>query len=63
VLRRTRKVSAVQVLMMATCKEEVDLAIGLEVGADDHLPIPFGMRELLQRIEKIQAINERLSGL
>jgi DNA-binding response OmpR family regulator len=63
VLRRIRQVSAVPVLMLTARKEETDRVIGLEVGADDYLSKPFGMRELvarvralLRRIENVQAI-------
>jgi DNA-binding response OmpR family regulator len=63
VLRRIRQVSAAPVLMLTARKEEMDRVIGLEVGADDYLTKPFGMRELvarvralLRRIENVQAI-------
>jgi DNA-binding response OmpR family regulator len=68
VLRRIRQVSAVPVLMLTARKEETDRVIGLEVGADDYLTKPFGMRELvarvhalLRRIEHVQAVlsNDR----
>ena len=50
VLRRIRQKSAVPVLMLTARSEEVDRVIGLEVGADDYLTKPFGMRELLARV-------------
>jgi len=63
VLRRIRQKSAVPVLMLTAHNEEADRVIGLEVGADDYLTKPFGMRELiarvhalLRRIENIQSI-------
>ncbi|MFZ6029009.1 MAG: response regulator transcription factor [Chloroflexota bacterium] len=63
VLRRVRQASAVPVLMLTARQEEIDRVIGLEVGADDYLTKPFGMRELvarvralLRRIEHVQAI-------
>ena len=63
VLRGIRQSSAVPVLMLTARKEEADRVIGLEVGADDYLTKPFGMRELvarvralLRRIENVQAI-------
>jgi DNA-binding response OmpR family regulator len=71
VLRRIRQVSAVPVLMLTARKEETDRVIGLEVGADDYLTKPFGMRELvarvralLRRIENVQAIvaADRMAG-
>ncbi len=63
VLRRIRQNSAVPVLMLTARQEEIDRVMGLEVGADDYLTKPFGMRELmarvhalLRRIENVQAI-------
>jgi len=63
VLRQVRQASAVPVLMLTARGEEADRVIGLEVGADDYLTKPFGMRELLarvhallRRIEHVQAI-------
>ncbi len=63
VLRRIRRDSVVPVLMLTARQEEIDRVMGLEVGADDYLTKPFGMRELvarvralLRRIENVQAI-------
>lgn len=63
VLRRIRQNSAVPVLMLTARQEEIDRVMGLEVGADDYLTKPFGMRELIarvralmRRIENVQAI-------
>ena len=58
VLRRIRQTSAVPVLMLTARGEEVDRVIGLEVGADDYLPKPFSMRELLARV---RALLRRIS--
>ena len=39
---------------MLTAKgDEVDRVIGLEMGADDYLPKPFGSRELVARIRAV----------
>jgi two-component system OmpR family response regulator len=39
---------------MLTAKgDEVDRVIGLEMGADDYLPKPFGSRELIARIRAV----------
>jgi two-component system, OmpR family, response regulator len=51
VLRDLRNRSLVPVILMsALCREEVDRVLGLELGADDYLTKPFGLRELLARI-------------
>jgi DNA-binding response OmpR family regulator len=53
VLRRIRQRSTVPILMLTARGEEVDRVIGLEVGADDYLPKPFGMRELVARVRAL----------
>ena len=47
---------------MLTAKgDEVDRVIGLEMGADDYLPKPFGSRELIARIKAVlRRSNEKL---
>ena len=50
VCKRIRKQDkTVRILMLSTRGEEVDRIVGLEVGADDYLPKPFGIRELSAR--------------
>ena len=60
VLRRVRQRSAVPVLMLTARAEEMDRVIGLEVGADDYLTKPFGMRELVARVRALLRREERL---
>lgn len=50
VCRRIREVSNVPVLMLTARGEEVDKVLGLELGADDYITKPFGMRELVARV-------------
>jgi DNA-binding response OmpR family regulator len=53
-LREVRLVSDVPVIMIAASNiGEVDRVVGLELGADDYLTIPFGVRELCARIRAI----------
>jgi DNA-binding response OmpR family regulator len=46
--------------MLTARAEEVDRVIGLEVGADDYLTKPFGMRELIARVRALLRRHERL---
>jgi DNA-binding response OmpR family regulator len=41
------------ILMLTSKKEEVDKVLGLELGADDYVTKPFGMRELQARIRAL----------
>ena len=60
VLRRIRQSSAVPVLMLTARSDETDRVIGLEVGADDYLVKPFGLRELVARVRALLRRGERL---
>src|SRR5262245_32973179 len=40
----------VPVVMLTARAEEVDRVVGLEIGADDYVTKPFGLRELVARI-------------
>lgn len=44
-----REGSTVPILMLSAKGSETDRVVGLEVGADDYLTKPFGMRELIAR--------------
>ncbi|MGB3135435.1 MAG: response regulator transcription factor [Nodosilinea sp.] len=39
----------IPILILSARGSEMDRVVGLEVGADDYLPKPFGMRELIAR--------------
>jgi two-component system OmpR family response regulator len=51
--RTIRAESTVPIIMLTAKGEEVDRVIGLEMGADDYLPKPFGSRELVARIRAV----------
>jgi DNA-binding response OmpR family regulator len=51
VCRRIReKDRRVPILMLTAKGEEIDKVLGLELGADDYVTKPFGLRELLARV-------------
>ena len=50
VCRRLREGHLMPIIMVTARTEEVDRVLGLEVGADDYLVKPFGLRELLARV-------------
>lgn len=52
VCRRLRdKGDNVPVIILTAREEEADKVLGLELGADDYITKPFGMRELLARVK------------
>jgi two-component system alkaline phosphatase synthesis response regulator PhoP len=54
VLRDLRSAGdAVPVLMLTAKGDVVDRVVGLELGADDYLPKPFAVRELLARVRAL----------
>ena len=54
VLRRLRGLgSRAPVLMLTARDDEFDKVIGLELGADDYVTKPFGLRELLSRVKAL----------
>jgi len=50
---RAGKYRDVPVLMLTARNEEADRILGLDMGADDYLPKPFAVRELLARIRSV----------
>jgi DNA-binding response OmpR family regulator len=48
------------ILMLTAKSSEVDRVVGLELGADDYLTKPFGIRELLARVK---ALFRRMEAL
>ncbi len=59
VARELRARSDVPIIMVTAKGEEVDRVIGLELGADDYVVKPFGLRELVARIH---AVTRRTAG-
>ena len=53
VCRELRARSDVPIIVVSARGEEVDRVVGLELGADDYLVKPFGLRELVARIRAV----------
>lgn len=53
VIRRIRQVSQVPVVVLSAMDEEADKVRALNLGADDYLTKPFGVDELLARIQAV----------
>ena len=52
-IRAYRKESDRPIILLTAKLEESDKVIGLELGADDYITKPFGMRELVARIHTV----------
>ncbi len=52
-LQQIRKRSSVPVIMLTARTAQADRVAGLDAGADDYLPKPFGPEELLARIRAV----------
>ncbi len=53
VCRRLRQNSSVPVLFLSARDTELDKVVGLEIGGDDYLAKPFGVRELSARVKAL----------
>jgi DNA-binding response OmpR family regulator len=53
VCRRLRQSSDVPIIVISARSEESDRVLALHVGADDYLIKPFGIRELIARMEAV----------
>src|SRR5438876_339635 len=51
--RSLRQESGIGIIILTGRGETVDRIIGLEMGADDYLPKPFHLRELLARVKSV----------
>ena len=62
VLRRIRKNSSVPVILLTARGDTMDRVAGLDAGADDYLPKPFAIEELLARIRSLLRRKSVWSG-
>jgi two-component system response regulator RegX3 len=53
VCRRIRAVSQLPIIMLTAKDSEVDIVVGLEIGADDYVTKPYSARELLARVRAV----------
>src|SRR5438874_11025673 len=51
--RELRSESGIGIIILTGRSDTVDRIIGLEMGADDYLPKPFHLRELLARVKAV----------
>ncbi len=52
-LRTNENTKHIPIIMLTAKGEEVDKVLGLEMGSDDYITKPFGVRELIARIKAV----------
>jgi len=62
VCKRLRATSKVPVLFLSARDTEIDKVVGLEIGGDDYLTKPFGVRELTARVKALLRRSSFESG-
>ena len=60
VCKKIKNAYNVPILMVSAKDDELDKIVGLELGADDYITKPFGVREVVARVNlrKVEATNE-----
>ncbi len=53
VCRALRAKSSLPILILSARTDETDRVLGLELGADDYIPKPYGLREVIARIRAV----------
>jgi DNA-binding response OmpR family regulator len=62
VCRQLRERSRVPIIVVTARGEEADRVVGLELGADDYVVKPYGLRELIARIRAVLRRTESLAA-
>ena len=51
--RIIREESEIPIIFLTACDDEVNVVMGLDMGADDYITKPFRLRELISRIKSV----------
>lgn len=49
--KKIRENSKVPIIFLTACDEEINIVLGLDIGADDYITKPFRVKELISRIK------------
>lgn len=60
IVRKSRSVIDLPILMLTAKSRPEDIAAGLEAGANDYLPKPFDRKELLARVKTLISLKESM---
>ena len=65
--KKIREKLQTPIIMLTARAEEVDKVLGLELGADDYVTKPFGIRELVARVKanlrRLEALEKRSTAV
>ncbi len=59
VFRRIREVYDAPIILLTTRSSEIDIVVGLELGADDYIAKPFSPREVVARVKSVLRRSRR----
>ncbi|HEY5465657.1 MAG TPA: response regulator transcription factor [Clostridia bacterium] len=62
ILRESPRTRPIPILMLTARSDEIDRVLGLEMGADDYISKPFGVKELAARVRAALRRKEYLSA-
>ncbi|MEA3221877.1 MAG: response regulator, partial [Thermodesulfobacteriota bacterium] len=51
ILKRNSSTFSIPIIMLTAKGEETDIVTGLELGADDYIPKPFSIKEIIARVK------------
>ena len=63
ICRMIKKDRDIPVLFLTACDDEVNVVMGLDMGADDYITKPFRIRELMSRIKSVTRRYDKNHGL
>jgi len=62
VCRKVKDKADIPVIFLTACDDEVNVVMGLDMGADDYITKPFRVRELISRIKTVLRRYRKSSG-
>ena len=52
-MREDSRLKEIPVIFLTACDDEVNIVMGLDLGADDYITKPFRVRELISRMNSV----------
>ncbi len=62
-LNNTPEYSSIPIILVTAKSDELDVVLGLEIGADDYITKPFSVRELSARVKAVLRRGKKVSTL